>query len=79
MLASVIIEYSVKSLNKVFDYKIPEDLKDIIRVGHKVIVPFGKVEVEGFVLKIHNNIDNTYCVIALILCHNVFVFETSNL
>ncbi len=58
MLASVIIEYSVKSLNKVFDYKIPEDLKDIIRVGHKVIVPFGKVEVEGFVLKIHNNIDS---------------------
>ena len=58
MLASVIIEYSVKTLNKVFDYKIPEDLKDIIRVGHKVIVPFGKVEVEGFVLKIHNNIDS---------------------
>ena len=29
MLASVVIEYSVKSLNKVFDYKIPdEDLKD---------------------------------------------------
>ena len=30
MLASVIIEYSVKSLNKVFDYKIPEDLKDLV-------------------------------------------------
>ena len=57
MLASVIIEYSVKSLNKVFDYIIPEDIKDTIKVGHKVIVPFGKVEVEGFVLKIHNNKD----------------------
>ena len=57
MLASVIIEYSVKSLNKVFDYIIPEEIKDTIKVGHKVIVPFGKVEVEGFVLKIHNNKD----------------------
>ena len=59
MLASVIIEYSVKSLNKVFDYIIPEDIKNSIKVGHKVIVPFGKVEVEGFVLKIHDNKDKT--------------------
>ena len=59
MLASVIIEYSVKSLNKVFDYIIPEEIKSTIKVGHKVIVPFGKVEVEGFVLKIHDNKDKT--------------------
>ena len=58
MLASVIIEYSVKSLNKVFDYQIPKELESIIKVGHKVIVPFGKSKVEGFVLKIHNNIEN---------------------
>ena len=59
MLASVIIEYSVKSLNKVFDYEVPDDLKDIIKVGHKVIVPFASKNVEGFVLKIHNNFDDT--------------------
>ena len=58
MIASVIIEYSVKSLNKVFDYVIPNDLLKIIKVGHKVIVPFASKEVEGFVLKIHNNKDN---------------------
>lgn len=55
MLASVLIEYSVKSLNKVFDYIVPDNIKDIIKVGHKVIVSFGKSEVEGFVLKLHNN------------------------
>ena len=55
MLASVLIQYSVKSLNKVFDYIVPDELKDIIRVGHKVIVSFGNSEVEGFVLKLHNN------------------------
>ena len=58
MLASVIIEYSVKSLNKVFDYMIPDNLVDIIRVGHKVMIPFASKEVEGFVLKIHNSKDN---------------------
>ena len=57
MLASVIIEYSVKSLNKVFDYMIPDDMIDIIRVGHKVMIPFASKEVEGFVLKIHNSKD----------------------
>ena len=59
MLASVIIEYSVKSLNKVFDYIIPDELSNIIKVGHKVIVPFASKEVEGFVLKIHNNKDES--------------------
>lgn len=55
MIASVLIQYSVKSLNKVFDYIVPLELQDIIKVGHKVIVPFAYKEVEGFVLKIHNN------------------------
>lgn len=58
MLASVIIEYSIKSLNKVFDYIIPSELSNIVRVGHKVEVPFGSSNVEGFVLKIHNNFDD---------------------
>ena len=58
MLASVIIEYSIKSLNKVFDYIIPNELSNIVRVGHKVEVPFGSSKVEGFVLKIHNNFDD---------------------
>ena len=59
MLASVVIEYSVKSLNKVFDYLVPSNLSKTIKVGHKVIVPFASREVEGFVLKIHDNIDES--------------------
>ena len=46
MIASVLIQYSVKSLNKVFDYIIPLDLQNIIKIGHKVIVPFAYKEVE---------------------------------
>ncbi len=59
MIASVLIQYSVKSLNKVFDYLIPDNLKDSIKVGNKVIVPFGSSKVEGFVLNIHNNLDES--------------------
>ena len=59
MLASVVIEYSVKSLNKVFDYIIPDHLKNVLKVGHKVIIPFASKNVEGFVLNIHNNYDSS--------------------
>ncbi len=51
MLAEVLIEYSVKSLDKTFDYIIPEKIKDL-KLGQKVLVPFGKSIVEGFVLNI---------------------------
>lgn len=55
MIASIIIEYSSKTLNKVFDYVIPDKMN--IKIGNKVLVPFGKTKVEGFVLDIHDNID----------------------
>lgn len=58
MIASVLIEYNVKSLNKVFDYIVPKKI-NILKVGHKVIVPFASKLVEGFVLNIHNNIDDS--------------------
>ena len=60
MTASVLIEYNVKSLDKTFDYIIPDRLKDKIKVGNKVLVPFGKVFIEGFVLKVSNNIDTSF-------------------
>lgn len=55
MIASVLVEYNIKQLDKVFDYKIPENLK--IKKGMKVLVPFGSQNIEGFVLNIHTNED----------------------
>ncbi len=60
MYANVIIEYGVKSLNKTFIYKVPDELKDKIKVGMKVYVPFGKSEVFGFVMELQNNNDTGY-------------------
>ena len=60
MYANVIIEYPVKSLNKMFIYKVPEKLQDVIQVGMKVYVPFGKSEVFGFVMELKNTNDTDY-------------------
>ena len=54
MVAEVIIDTSVKSLNKTFDYEIPTDLSDKVIVGSRVFVPFGNQKnlEEGIVVKI---------------------------
>ena len=54
MIAEVIVNSNVKSLNKVFDYNIPQDLEDKVAIGSIVLIPFGrnkKLE-EGFVTNI---------------------------
>jgi primosomal protein N' (replication factor Y) len=49
MIAEVLVEVKAKGIDKTFSYRIPEGMS--ISVGMRVLVPFGKQEVEGFVLK----------------------------
>lgn len=42
MVAEVIINRTAKKLNRTFDYGIPQELEDLIMIGSKVLVPFGK-------------------------------------
>ncbi len=52
MVAEVIINSTVKNLNKTFDYNVPAEFAGIIKVGDRVLVPFGnakKLE-EGFII-----------------------------
>ena len=58
MYAEVLIEYSVKKLDKTFTYKIPDNLN--VCVGMKVLVPFANKIINGFVTKIKNTNDTTY-------------------
>lgn len=54
MIAEVIIESNVKSLNRHFDYNIPKEMENNISMGSRVLIPFGrskKLE-EGFVTNI---------------------------
>ena len=59
MIAEVIINSNVKKLNKVFDYIIPENLVESIRVGSKVLVSFGNAKQykEAFVFDVKDNSD----------------------
>lgn len=58
MIAEVLIEYSVKLLDKTFDYIVPDNLIKEIKVGHKVLVPFGSLIVEGFVVGLKNEVSD---------------------
>lgn len=60
MYAYCIIEYPVKSLDKTFTYKIPDALKDKIKVGMKVLVPFNTKLVHGIVLNISDEYKGSY-------------------
>jgi primosomal protein N' (replication factor Y) len=55
MYAEVLVEIKAEQVNKTFTYLIPDRLKDIIKVGMRVYVPFGRQKLEGFVTNIHNN------------------------
>jgi len=60
MYAEVLIEYGVKSLDKSFTYIIPEFLKDVLQVGMKVLIPFGKKTINGFVTNIKYAYEDEY-------------------
>ncbi len=50
MIAKIIVDHPSKAVDKPFDYLVPEDLRDKICIGSRVIVPFssGNAETEGF-------------------------------
>ena len=52
MYAEVIIDLNATELDRIFDYKITIDG---VKVGSRVIVPFGKSKTEGFVIAVKND------------------------
>ena len=60
MYASVIIEYGNKAVDKTFTYIIPNEYRDKIKIGHRVLVPFNNKNIEGFVLEINDKYDGEY-------------------
>ncbi len=54
MYAKVIVDITHEKLDKVFEYRIPAELEDILCVGMEVVVPFGKGnrEMGGYVIGI---------------------------
>lgn len=59
MIAEVIINSNVKNLNKTFDYNIPFEMEDRVKIGSRVLVKFGNIKQleEGFVVNIKEKSD----------------------
>ncbi len=59
MIASVLLEIKAKSVDKTFDYLIPESLNNIIKIGMRVLVPFASQQLVGYVIEIKNHSDTS--------------------
>ena len=55
MYADVLVELKAKQLDKTFTYLIPDSLVSETEIGKRVLVPFGKQKLEGFVLNIEKD------------------------
>lgn len=56
-IASVVVDSTIKTLDREFDYIIPEEFSGFIKRGMRVVVPFGKgnKNIEGYVLCIKDS------------------------
>lgn len=54
MQAQILVEIKSKSIDKTFTYNIPSSLESCVRVGIRVLVPFGNRKIEGFVMEVGN-------------------------
>ena len=54
MIAEVMINRNVRELNKIFDYHIPVNMEEQVKIGSRILVPFGRGKIleEGFVVGI---------------------------
>ncbi len=55
MLINVLVEIKSSNIDKTFTYLVPDDMKSKAMVGKRVLVPFGKQKIEGFILSIENS------------------------
>ena len=57
MYIEVLVEIKAKKLDRTFTYHVSEDLRDKVKIGMRVLVPFGPQKLEGFVLNYVNDKD----------------------
>lgn len=58
MIANVLLE--IRKLDKTFTYKIPDEFKEKCKIGMRVLVPFGKQTLEGFIMSMEAEKDTDY-------------------
>jgi primosomal protein N' (replication factor Y) len=60
IMASIVVNNNSKSVDREFDYIIPSSYEDILKIGMRVIVPFGNgnKSTEGYVVNISHSVPN---------------------
>lgn len=59
MVARVIVEIGVKAVDRLFDYVVPIEFRNDIKIGCRVLVPFGHQVLEGFVMELVSNVQES--------------------
>ncbi|CEF19060.1 Primosomal protein [Staphylococcus xylosus] len=57
MIAKVIVDIPSKNVDFTFDYIIPTRLQSMVKVGMRVIVPFGPRTIQGYVMQVTDKPD----------------------
>ena len=55
--ARIVVDISQEKLDKTFEYRIPERLKNQITVGMQVNVPFGNRQIKGYVVELTDEVE----------------------
>ncbi|MFW6287272.1 MAG: primosomal protein N' [bacterium] len=55
--AKIIVDIPVNQLDQTYEYSIPDELQGKIRLGHAVLVSFGRRKINGFVVGFSDNTD----------------------
>jgi primosomal protein N' (replication factor Y) len=55
--AGVIVDVRAEAVNRIFQYAIPERYQGQIEIGHRVLVPFGRRKLEGYVVELTNELE----------------------
>ena len=51
----VLVELKAKQIDKTFTYLVPDNLKEEVEIGKRVLVPFGRQKLEGFILNVEKD------------------------
>jgi len=57
MVIECLVELEHVFVDKLFTYKVPEELREKVKIGMRVSVPFGHQTLEGFILAIREDCD----------------------
>jgi len=49
--AGVIVDVKAPAVDRLFHYRVPPPLRPTLEIGHRVLVPFGRRRVEGYVIE----------------------------